>query len=76
MRVTHIGYSHCGTLYCDGKNYYDIDGVVWTSKQLNAGCGETMTDPLVNEGLIYCMYCDEMCDIEEFLIEGDEDVFN
>ena len=76
MKVKHIGKSPTYPLYSHEDVYIEIlpDGSkkVWNCKTLNTGCDKEIKEPLVYEGLIYCPFCDEMCNQDQFLIEGED----
>lgn len=78
MQVKHIGKRNTYPIFpteTDGV-YHELlpDGSikVWNAKTLNTGCDTEIDTVLVDEGLIYCPFCDEMCNQDQFLIYGED----
>ncbi len=74
--MKHVGHRPESNVYQldnDFKLYREDlpDGTTkfWNAKTLKSGCGNVLKNVVVKDGLIFCPYCGEMCNTNQFVEE-------
>lgn len=74
MELKHIGIRPKGkVITTESRNvityfeeFEDGGGRWWTTRMLRSGCGGTMCDYIIKEGLVHCDFCMEWFALEQF----------